>query len=69
MRVAETPVFCRARVTALGSLDGSDNDAKLLGATVIPWTDLRQSDNVFAEVDIRGVLDSTAELHWLSGDA
>jgi hypothetical protein len=69
MRVDETPVFCRVKVAALGSFDGSGNVAKLLGATVIPWTDLRQSDDVFAEVDVRGVLDSTAELHWLPGDA
>jgi hypothetical protein len=69
VRLDDTPVFCRAQVTALGSLDGSDKDAELLGATVIPWTDLRQSDDVFAEVDVRGVLDSTAELRWLSGDA
>ena len=62
-------MFCRVGVTALGSLDSSEKDAKLLGATVIPWTDLRQSDDVFAEVDVRGVLDLTAEPHWLSGDA
>jgi hypothetical protein len=41
----------------------------LLGATVIPWTHLRESSDIFAEVDVRGVLVSTAELHWLSGDA
>jgi hypothetical protein len=44
-------------------------DAELMGETVITWTDLRQSIDVFAEVDIRGLLTATAELRWLSGDA
>jgi hypothetical protein len=69
LRLDETPVFSRARVTALGSLDTSANDATLLGAKVIPWTHLRVSADIFAEVDVRGVLVSTAELHWLSADA
>jgi hypothetical protein len=70
MRVDETPVFSVARVTALGSLDTGARDAELLGATVVPWTDLREGDNPFAEVDIRGVLvPPTTELRWLSGDA
>ena len=36
----------------------------------MPWTDLRQSNDVFAEVDVRGVLVPPAtEFRWLSGDA
>ncbi|WP_137145099.1 hypothetical protein [Mycolicibacterium sp. CR10] len=70
MRVDQTPVFSRVRVTALGSLDTSAEDAKLLGATVVPWTDLRQSDDVFAEVDVRGTITPpSTKLRWLSGDA
>jgi hypothetical protein len=70
MRVDETPIFSVARVTALGSLDTRARDAELLGATIVPWTDLRKSNDVFAEVDVRGVLISpTTELRWLSGDA
>lgn len=41
-----------------------------MGATIVPWTELRQSNDVFAEVDIRGVLTPpTTELRFLSGDA
>jgi len=70
VRLDKTPVFSVARVTDLGSLDTGAKDAELLGATVVPWTDLRQSNDVFAEVNIRGVLTSpTTELRWLSGDA
>jgi Protein of unknown function (DUF2510) len=69
-RLDKTPVFSVARVTALGSLDTSTKDPGLLGATIVPWTELRQSNDVFAEVDIRGVLTPpTTELRWLSGDA
>jgi hypothetical protein len=70
VRLDKTPVFSVARVTDLGSLDTGAKDADLLGATIVPWTDLRQSNDVFAEVNIRGVLTSpTTELRWLSGDA
>jgi hypothetical protein len=70
VRLDQTPVFCVARVTALGSLDTSDQDAEMLGATIVPWTDLRHSNDVFAEVDVRGVLVPPAtEFRWLSGDA
>ncbi|MCU1698973.1 MAG: hypothetical protein JWR34_5036 [Mycobacterium sp.] len=70
MRLDKTPVFCVARVTALGSLDATPNEGELLGATIMPWTDLRQSTDVFAEVDVRGVLTPpSTELCWLSGDA
>lgn len=70
MRLDKTPVFSVARVTALGSLDASAKDPGLLGATIVPWTELRQSNDVFAEVDIRGVLTPpTTELRFLSGDA
>jgi hypothetical protein len=70
LRLDETPVFCQARVTALGSLDTKPDDAPMLGAEIVPWTHLQISDNVFAEVEVRGVLASTtAEIHWLSGDA
>ena len=62
-------MFSRARVTALGSLDDSAEAAALLGATVIPWTQLQQSDDIFAEVEVRGVLVATTEIRWLSGDA
>lgn len=63
------PHFSRARVVALGSLDTSPEDADLLGATIITWTQLDTSSEIFAEVDIRGVIDPNNELRWLSGDA
>lgn len=70
MRLDDTPVFCQARVTALGSLDTKPDDALMLGAEIVPWTQLQISDVVFAQVEIRGVLlSTTAEIHWLSGDA
>jgi hypothetical protein len=70
VRLDKTPVFCVARVRDLGSVDTGAKDAELLSATIVPWTDLRQGNDVFAEVTIRGVLTSpTTELRWLSGDA
>lgn len=69
MRADEVPHFSRARVVALGSLDTSPEDADLLGATIITWTQLDTSSEIFAEVDIRGVIDPNNELRWLSGDA
>lgn len=68
-RLDETPAFCRARVTALGSLDTTAVDEALLGAVITPWTDLRQSSDIFAEVYVRGVLIADSQIHWLSGDA
>jgi hypothetical protein len=68
LRLDETPVFSRVRVTAVGSLGTSEKDSNLLGAAVIPWTSLEPSDDVFAEVDVRGVLTSGSELHWMAGD-
>ena len=68
MRLDETPIFSRVRVTAVGSLSTSEEDSNLLGAVVIAWTDLEQSDDLFAEVDVRGVLTSRSELHWMAGD-
>jgi hypothetical protein len=68
LRLDETPVFSRVRVTAVGSLSTSEKDSNLLGAAVITWTSLEPSDDVFAEVDVRGVLTSGSELHWMAGD-
>jgi hypothetical protein len=68
LRLDETPVFSRVRVTAVGSLSTSERDSNLLGAAVIPWTSLEPSDDVFAEVDVRGVLTAGSELHWMAGD-
>jgi hypothetical protein len=68
LRLDETPIFSRVRVTAVGSLSTSERDSNLLGAGVIPWTGLESSDDVFAEVDVRGVLTSRSELHWMAGD-
>jgi hypothetical protein len=48
LRLDETSVFCRARVTALGSLDTKPGDAKMLATEVVPWTQLQQSDDIFA---------------------
>ncbi len=68
VRLDKTPVFSVTRVTDLGSLDTGAKDAELLSATIVPWTDLRQSNELFAEVNIRGVLTlPTTELRWLSG--
>lgn len=69
VRLDECPYFCRVRVTALGSLDTEEEDQKLLGTTVIPWTEMEQSEDIFAEVEIRGVATLDGELCWLSGDA
>jgi hypothetical protein len=52
----ERPAFSRVRVTAVSSLSTSEKDSDLLGAAVIAWTSLEPSDDVFAEVDVRGVL-------------
>jgi hypothetical protein len=68
LRLDETPVFSRVRVTAVGSLSTSESDSNLLGAAVITWTSLEPSDDAFAEVDVRGVLISGSELHWMAGD-
>lgn len=68
MRLDKTPKFSRVRVTAVGSLSTSDKDSNLLGAVVIPWTHLDSSDDVFAEEEVRGVLTSGSELHWMAGD-
>jgi hypothetical protein len=69
LRMDETPVFSRVRVASLGSLDTGPEDAELLGATVITWTQLEDSGDVFAEVEVRGIITPKNELHWLSGDA
>jgi len=68
LRLDETPVFSRVRITAVGSLSTSENDSHLLGAVVIPWTGREDSDDVFAEVDLCGVLTSGSEHHWMAGD-
>lgn len=39
-----------------------------MGSMVIPWTSLEPSDDVFADVENRGVLTSGAELYWMAGD-
>jgi hypothetical protein len=56
-------------VTTLGSLDTSEEDQELLGAMIIPWTQMEDSDDIFAEAEIRGVVTPSNELWWLSGDA
>ena len=58
----------RVRITAVDSLRTSEKDSKLLGEAVISWARLESSDDVFAEVDLRGVLTSRSELHWMAGD-
>ena len=68
MRLDETPVFSRVRVTAVGSLSTSEKDSNLLGTEVIPWTGCKSSDDAFAEVDLIGVLTSQSELYWMAGD-
>lgn len=68
MRLDKTPKFSRVRVTAVGSLSTSEKDSNLLGAVVIPWTHVDSSDDVFAEEEVRGVLTSGSELHWMAGD-
>jgi hypothetical protein len=65
----EAPVFSRVRVASPGSLDTGPEDAELLGATVTTWTQLEGSGDVFAEVEVRGIITPKNELHWLSGDA
>lgn len=69
IRLDECPHFCRAKVTALGSLDTSEEDHALLGEVIIPWTGMEESDDIFAEVEVRGVVTPTNDLWWLSGDA
>ncbi|OBK15743.1 hypothetical protein [Mycobacterium asiaticum] len=68
MRLDETPAFSRVNVTAVGSLSASEKDSDLLGEAVIAWTGGEESDDVFAEVDVIGVLTSRSELRWLAGD-
>ena len=69
MRLDKCLYFCRAKVTALGSLDTGEEDQQFLGAIIIPWTDAVISDDVFAEEEVRGVLTSEGELLWLWGDS
>jgi hypothetical protein len=68
LRLDETPIFSRVRVTAVGSLSTSHEDSKLLGDTVITWTSLESSGDAFAEVDVRGVLTCRSKLRWMAGD-
>ena len=68
LRLDETPIFSRVRVTAVGSPSTSETDSKLLGAVVIPWSSVEPNDDVFAGVGVRGVLASGSDLHWMSGD-
>lgn len=69
IRLDECPYFCRVKVTALGSLDTEEEDRALLGETIIPWTGMEESDDIFAEVEVRGVVTPTNGLWGLSGDA
>jgi hypothetical protein len=76
VRLDEAPIFARVRVVRLGLLDTEPENEELLGATVITWTNLETSDNVFSEVEVRGLLTpenevawTVGELSWLSGDA
>jgi hypothetical protein len=68
LRLYETPKYSRVRVTTVGSLSTSEKDSNVLGAVVIPWTQLETSDDVFAEQEVRGVLTSGSELHVMAGD-
>ncbi len=76
LRIDQTPLFARVRLTKLGSLDTDSRDHDLLGQTVITWTDMERSKDIFAEVEVRGILQpenevawQIGELWWLSGDA
>lgn len=76
LRIDEAPLFARVRVTKLGSLDTESRDYELLGETVIIWTDNERSNDIFAEVEVRGILRpenevawTIGDLSWLSGDA
>ncbi len=76
IRIDEAPIFARVRVVKLGSLDTLRSDLALLGETVITWTEMQRSNDIFAEVEIRGILRpenevawTIGELSWLSGDA
>lgn len=68
MRMDEAPVFARVRVIKLGILDTSEDDLRLLGSTVITWTDMEKSDDMFAEVEVRGVLTPELETEWIVGE-
>lgn len=67
MRLDDTPIFSRVRVKAAGSINTAETKS-FEGVDVIIWTSLESSDDVFAEVDMRGVLISDSELCWMAGD-
>jgi len=69
IRLGEAPFFCKAKLTALGSLDTPKSDSALLGQTVVPWTRLSETGDVFAVAQIRGVVTPSGELQWMSDDA
>jgi hypothetical protein len=65
----KTPSYCRVKIVALGQLDTTAEDSELVGATVVTWTAMEESDDIFAEVEIRGIVTAAGDLWWLSGDA
>jgi hypothetical protein len=76
IRVDKAPIFARVKVRKLGSLDTHPGDLELLGQTVITWTEMERSSDMFAEVQVRGILRPENEVAWtvgelwfLSGDA
>lgn len=76
LRIDQTPPFSRVKVVQLGSLDTEPKDLDLLGSEVITWTSMEKSSDLFAEVDVRGILTpenavdwAIGTLWWLSGDA
>lgn len=68
MRLEETPIFSRVKITAAGSINIAET-TNLLRSEVISWTSLEPSDDLVADVDVRGVLVTGSELHWMAGDA
>lgn len=68
-RIDKCPYFCRVKVVALGSLDTHESDQELLGEDVVTWTGLEDSQDIFAEEQILGVVTTDGQLRWLSGDA
>jgi hypothetical protein len=69
VRLDKCPHFTRVRVVALGSLDTEEDDVKLLGVTVVTWTSMEDSDDIFAEEEVRGVVTPEGELAWLTGNS
>jgi hypothetical protein len=68
LRMDEAPIFARVRVKKLGSLDTHPEAPELIGETVITWTEMERSKNIFAEVQVRGILRPENEVAWTIGE-